>query len=235
MNKNQLNDVVFEALFRQAVIDEFEEEIRMRPSNEELSNMYTFSQKFEAHMKKIFKKDNRKVFINKIMLYTKKAAVILLILLGCVFSILLFNEEVQATVNKIIIEIYEKFNSIIYKGEQTSFEEKNWILNYLPQGYIVKSTKKLGNGIIIDYENDNKNIITFTYSPDIGSTNISIDNENHEVIKCKTLGEDAYCAIAKNSKFDNMVVWDKENYIFYLNGKEEIDELIKMAESLTEK
>lgn len=235
MNKNQLNDVVFEALFRQAVIDEFEEEIKRRPSNEELISIYTFSQKFEVQMKNLFKKDNRKVLINKFMLYTRKAAVILLILFGCLFSILLLNKEVQATVNKIIIEIYEKFSSIIYKGEKADFEEKDWILSYLPQGYTVKNTEKLGNGIIIDYENDNKNIITFTYSPNIGSTNISIDNENHEIIKYKILGEEAYCAITKNSKFDNMVVWDKENYIFYLSGKEDINELKKMAESLTEK
>ena len=32
-----------------------------------------------------------------------------------------------------------------------------------------------------------------------------------------------------------MVVWYKEKYIFYLSGKEDIDELKKMAESLTEK
>lgn len=38
MNKDQVNDVVFEALFRQAVIDGFDEEIDSIPTNEQLAN-----------------------------------------------------------------------------------------------------------------------------------------------------------------------------------------------------
>ena len=40
MNTNQLSDSVFEALFRQAVIDSIYEEIDELPPNEELAAMY---------------------------------------------------------------------------------------------------------------------------------------------------------------------------------------------------
>ena len=104
MNKKQLNDIVFEALFQQAVIDELEEEIDSIQL-EELNDMYIPSPEFRLKMKKLFKKDNKKTLIRSLLTYTKKAAVIIFVFLGCLFTTLLLNKEVQATVNKIIIEI----------------------------------------------------------------------------------------------------------------------------------
>lgn len=41
INKDQVNDVIFEALFRQAVIDDFNEEIDSIPTNEQLAKIYS--------------------------------------------------------------------------------------------------------------------------------------------------------------------------------------------------
>jgi hypothetical protein len=59
LNKNQVNDVVFEALFRQAVIDDFNDEINSIPSNEQMTKLYSFSPEFEIKMKRLFIKDSR--------------------------------------------------------------------------------------------------------------------------------------------------------------------------------
>jgi hypothetical protein len=64
MNKDRVNDEVFEALFRQAVIDDFNEEIDSIPTNEDLAKIYSFSPEFEIRMKKLFIKDRRKSFLN---------------------------------------------------------------------------------------------------------------------------------------------------------------------------
>jgi len=51
-----INDNVFEALFRQAVIDNFLEEIDSLPPDEELSKIYIFSPEHEARMQRLFGK-----------------------------------------------------------------------------------------------------------------------------------------------------------------------------------
>ncbi|MGJ0847299.1 hypothetical protein ACR77J_11465 [Tissierella praeacuta] len=56
MNKNQVSDTVFEALFRQAIIDDFNEEMDSIPTNEQLARIYSFSSKFEMHIKKFLQR-----------------------------------------------------------------------------------------------------------------------------------------------------------------------------------
>lgn len=68
MNKDQMNDLIFEALFHQAVIDNFNEEIDSIPINEQLSKIYSFSPGFEMRMKKLFTKDRRRSFTKPIIL-----------------------------------------------------------------------------------------------------------------------------------------------------------------------
>lgn len=234
MDKKQLDDIVFEALFRQAVIDGFEEEINAIQL-EAMNNEYTPSPKFKMRIEKLFKADDRKTFIRKFIFYTKKVASILFIALGLIFSMLLFNKKVQATVNKVIIEIYEKFNSIIFRGEQSSFEEKEWILNYIPEGYILKEHKNLKNITNIKYKNAHGNEIILTYRLEINNTSISVDNENHEMKEIRILNKKAFLMIAKNDSFDNGIMWNMEGYRFELWGSNTIDELEKMAESISKK
>ncbi len=56
MNKNQVSDTVFEALFRQAIIDDFNEEMDSIPTNEQLARIYSFSSKFEMRIKKFLQR-----------------------------------------------------------------------------------------------------------------------------------------------------------------------------------
>jgi len=72
MNKRKVNDMVFEALFRQAVVDDFNEQIDSIPPKEQLAKIYSFSPEFEVRMKKLFAKNRRKDFAKAIMLYSRK-------------------------------------------------------------------------------------------------------------------------------------------------------------------
>lgn len=136
MNKEQVNDFLFEELFRQAVIDDFNEELDSIPTKGRLSKTYSFSPEFEIRMKKLFAKDRRRSFLRTGILYTRKVASIFIMVLGLLFATLLFNTEVRATVGKVFIEWYEKFTSFTYTDEEVINEKKDWNLNYLPEGYV---------------------------------------------------------------------------------------------------
>jgi len=124
MNKDQVNDVVFEALFRQAVIDDFNEEIDSIPTNEQLAKIYSFSSEFEIRMKKLFIKDRRSSLLKNTMLYSRRVASVLIIVLGLLFGTLLFNTEVRAAVGRVLVEWYEKFTSFTFSDDEVIDEKK---------------------------------------------------------------------------------------------------------------
>ncbi|MDQ4679252.1 hypothetical protein, partial [Stenotrophomonas maltophilia group sp. RNC7] len=113
-----MNETVFEALFRQAVINNFKEEIESIPSKDQLAKNYSFSPIFEMKMKKVFAKDQRKSFIKMSMNYARKVASIIIIVFGIMFFTLLFSPEVRAAVGNVFVEWYEKFTSFTYRTEE---------------------------------------------------------------------------------------------------------------------
>jgi hypothetical protein len=235
MNKNNVNDAVFEALFRQAVIEDFNEEIDFIPTNEELARVYSFSPEFEIRMKKLLIKDRRSSLIKAAMYYSRKVASIFIIVLGLLFGTLLFNTEVRATVVTVLVEWYEKFTSFTFRDDEIVNEKKDWTLKYLPEGYVQEKYEVLGRIINIEYRNNQGGKIRFTYRPEGSSTNISVDNENHEIDEYVILGNEGFSITAVNDKFDNGIIWNMEDYTFDLWGKVPMDELKKIAESLSEK
>lgn len=233
MNKDKVNDLIFEALFRQAVIDNFNEEIDSIPTNEQLSKKYLFSTEFEMQMKALFAKDRRISSIKTFILYSRKVASIFIIVLGLLFCTLLFNTEVRASVGKVFIEWYEKFTSFTFRGDEVVDEKKDWNLKHLPEGYAQENYELLGSITNIEFINNQGNKIRFSYRPEKSFTNISVDNENHEIASCIILDKEAFAISAVNDKFDNGVIWNMNGHTFSLWGKLPIDELKKMAESIS--
>lgn len=234
MNKDQVNDVVFEALFRQAVIDDFNEEIGSIPTNEQLAVIYSFSSEFEMRMKKLFVKDRRRSFVKTAMYFSRRVASILIIVLGLLFGTLLFNTEVRATVGKILVEWYEKFTSFIFIDDEVINEKKDWTLKYLPEGYVQENHEILGSITNIEFINNKGDKIRFSYRPENSITNISVDNENHEIDSCIILNNEAFSITAVDDRFDNGIIWNMDGHTFNLWGKISINELKKIAESISE-
>jgi len=234
MNEDKVNDVVFEALFRQAVIDDFNEEIDSIPTNEQLAKIYTFSPKFEIQMKKLFTKDRRKHFIKTVSLYSRRAISVIIIVLGLLFGTLLFNTEVRATVGNVLIEWYEKFTSFTFKDDEIIDEKEEWNLNYIPEGYTLNNYEKLGRITNIEFTNKQGDKIRFSYRPEGNITNISVDNENHKIDRGEILNNEAYFVNGIDNAFDNGIIWNMNGHTFDLWGIIPVDELKKVAESISE-
>ena len=224
-----MNDMVFETLFRQAVIDDFNEEINSIQSNEELSKTYSFSTEFETRMKRLLIKDRRKDYVKKTMYYSRKVALIIIIVLGLLFGSLLLSTEVRATVGKVLVEWYERFTTFSFRDDEVIDGNKDWILGYIPEGYVQNNYEVLGRIKNIEFENNQGDKIRFSYVPDNSITNISVDNENHKIDSFVVQENKAYSIIATNNDFDNGIIWNMEGYTFDLWSK-----LKRVAESIVE-
>jgi hypothetical protein len=151
------------------------------------------------------------------------------------FGTLLFNTEVRAAVGKVLVEWYEKFTSFTFRDDGIIVEKKEWTLGYLPEGYVQENYEVLGRITSIEFTNNQGEKIRFTYGPEESITNISVDNENHEIDSNTILDNEAFFINAVNDKFDNGVIWNMDGHTFDLWGKISVDELKKIAESILEK
>ncbi len=229
----QMELSVFEALFRQAVIDDYNEEIDSIPPRERLLEIITISTDFELRMKRLLTRDKRKELLRKAVYYGKRAAAVVLIISNIVFGILLCYPEVRAAVHKTIVEWYDKFTSFVFQSESSDTDEpKEWEPRYLPKGYDKDSVTRLGRTTNMEYVDAQGNIIVLSYRPTDNNTTISVDNENHRIEIQTIRGHEAHIAEATNPEFDNGVIWSMEGYTFYLWSKLPVTELIQIAQSI---
>lgn len=229
----KIDNTVFEALFRQAIIDEYNEEIDLIPPKEELIKTITFSPEFGLKMKKLFAREKRRDYLKKALTYSKRVAAVFVITTTLIFGILLFSPEVRAAVKNTVVEWYDKFTSFIFQGEASDTNKKmEWQPEYLPTGYYENFVEKLGKSTNIEYADPQGNIVYLSYRPEENDTNISVDNESHEIESRIINGQEAYIVKATSEEFENGVIWSMEGYTLSLWSKLSVDELIKIAQSI---
>jgi hypothetical protein len=235
MDKKQVEEAIFEALLRQAVIDKYHAEIEAIPSSTELSQEISFTPEFEFRMKKLFAYERRKILINTISMYSKRIASIFIISIAIMFGILFLHPEVRAATNKAIVELYKKFTSIIFIGESSEVDKRDWYPMYLPDGYYENSVEDLGKVTYIEFINDKGEKIRFSYRAEGSTSNLSIDNENHIIENIKVNENMGYSAIALTEEFENGVIWTIDGFKLDLWSRLSITEIKKIAESVSEK
>ena len=147
MNTNQLSDSVFEALFRQAVIDSIYEEIDELPPDEELAAMYTFSDAHEARMKKLFARESRSENFCLVAKWIRWVAAIIMISVAILFGSLMLVPQVRATVVQTITDENMEYTVIeidgieyhLFTSEDDSIDSViSWEIN--GQRYTIAST-----------------------------------------------------------------------------------------------
>lgn len=237
MANKRMTDETFDRLFRQAVIDAFNEEINATPSSETLALTYTLSPEFENRITRLFEKTEKVSLVKKIMFYSKRVAILLVILIGLLITTMFLNTDVYAAISKILVEWYENFTSFIFEQDEvkdeTVYERVEWLLEYIPDGYSQSKYEILGSFTNIEFTNSQGEILRYYFLPDTGSTNISVDNENHKIENAQILHNDAFFITALNDGLDNGIIWHMEDHIFYLWGQLSLEELVKIAESVS--
>jgi hypothetical protein len=156
MDIMRMDDNVFEALFRQAIIDEYNKEIESIPQKSKLISLVSLSPEFDKRMKKLFLQDRRKDILTKIEYYGKRVAVVFLLVITIISFILLTNPEVRAAIKNVLIEWYDKYTSIIFRGQETNDtgDIKEFVPEYLPEGFKKSWVSIEGNITDIEYVNE---------------------------------------------------------------------------------
>ncbi|WP_026476234.1 DUF4367 domain-containing protein [Alkaliphilus transvaalensis] len=229
MSTRNSNDVAFEALLRQAVIDNYLEEITSIPSNEELYKIYSFSPEFELKMDKLFSKDKAKDNFKQILYYTKRVAILIMATSTILFSALLFNSDVRASVVRVGVNIYEQFTSIRFNNATyVNLADFEINIGYLPDGYFEYSREELGDVGIITITNKEK-VLYIIYSSNMDNF---VDNENR-IFEERIINDDiVFVTTATGKDFDNILIGSIGSLTINIEGEFVADELIKVFKSI---
>ena len=233
-NNQRIEDAVFEGLFRQAVIDSYEEEIDALPSNDELAKLYPLNPAFEKRMMQLIARERRKGRIEKALRTARKAAAVFIIAMAVLFGIVLTQPAGRAAVGQIVVEWYEKFTSFAFKLDEGEVSSKEWYPAYLPEGYVEVAMERMHEAANIIFQTADGKELRFWYEKG-SELSLYVDNEQHEL--CPILvGEcEGYAASAEREGADNGVLWINSGYVFRIWSLDSLEELIRVAESVSEK
>lgn len=207
------------------------------PNEEDID--YEYPEEFEKKIKKIIKKEKRRPILNKIYWYTKKVAIVFIVLLISLFTITMSVEALRTKFFDMVKEVYEEFTIYRFKvdenynGKIKKLEEKN--INYLPKGFKEFEGYEYDNDISITYS-DGEDYITLNYVL-IEGGNLYMDTENATISKVQINDYEAEYMEKENK---NRLLWQEENVLYdlkieYINKDKYSDiksELIKIAESI---
>jgi hypothetical protein len=232
-----MTESIFEALLRQAVIDDVRHEAVKWEEVNKNSPPIEFSRKHKRRMKVIFAETKRLLQKNEIsavpitlrriarrVLYAAAAALI-------AFNLLLLTvPAVRASAGEAIVDFFDKF--AIFAQNENPNETFNASLKpkYIPEGYTEISAAATGGIVMTIYEN-NDDILSFAYASD--SDLMQVNNESVDYSEVVYGGVSYSVFTANSSGYANMVVWDKDGLRFSVDGNIPTDELIKMAESVS--
>lgn len=229
MISKDANDRIFEALFCQAVIDNYEEELSMIPSEEELSKLHSFSNRHIEGINRLFAQDKRNERLKATAKWARRCAAVLIVGTVLLFASLMTVSEVRATVTAVVIEWFEQFTK--FTSEHGSSKElQAWEPSYLPEGFVEDERYGDFGRLTIRYLATGDKAMTFTYTSQ--SDSASIDNDQRNFSSIEISGITYYIFEAETPDKESTVIWDADGYRFVARGQLSAAELIKIAESV---
>jgi len=228
MNNNYVKDSVFDALFNQAIIDNFYDDLDSFKQETELSVPYTFSPEHEKRMSVLFSGEKRKKRFNTVLTWSKRIAAAFVITLAVLFSGLMFVPEVRATIIDIALEWYEGYVRLPTgsgEGKISQLESA-----YIPDGFWEDYRNETHEGTTIIYNNKNSNIILFHISLTSSHLSVNTDGVTYETIQNESRMYHVFTAYKSGSR--NTVIWEYDGNRYYISSIISIDELLLMAASV---
>lgn len=230
MDHERRNDVLFEAVFRQAVIENHNQELEEIPTEKELAKSYAYSERHKERMKKLFAREEKRERLARIFIASRKVAAAIFIVGGILFAALMTVPTVQGAVREAFMEWYGKFTKFVpHQNEDTVIKE--WLPSYIPDGFVIQDTFNVIDSTSIRYRKPDGQVIDFIYAL-VGNSSLSVNNEDVEYSQVDRNGVIYHVFSSNAVDTNNSVIWELDGYLFELRGLSPVDELLSIAYSV---
>lgn len=228
----EVDNIVFDSILTRALIDNSKDYLSKIPSEIELSSKLDFSDEFLNKMNTIIAKLNKEKSKRNMVVYFKKSVAGILIVAGLIFGMLMLSQPVRATIQNVISEWFEKYTRFEFQSDKVEIETTYYKLGYIPMDFTETDYFSFDEITVMEYTNFIDNKIIFEYSPTTDDYSINLDNENSDYKSITLNSFDAYLFESKIEGERNYLLWDNSGYTFKLISELNVDELIKISESV---
>lgn len=169
-------------------------------------------------------------------IWLKRCIAACLVLVLCFGTLLATSETVSAAFFGWLKETYEMLSA--YRSPNngdTSSKVKEYQLGWIPDGYSEVSMDEINGSVTTLYANEEDQQLTFAYINDSSSCDLFVDTSQVTKHKVEVNGCSADLFISDTPDVSNGIVWINEhNTAIYISAFLDGDELIQLAESVTE-
>ena len=190
---------------------------------------YSFSPEFEPRMNDLLMSSkSRKVKRDHSWRYAMIAAAILLMNAMIVIA----NDEIRSKLGDLIITIYDEcieFKSIIL-GENKKEKFEKYSLQYLPDGY-QRTQEKYNDQVewFVEYRNDSGKVLLYSQS-DSEAADILVSYDG--TLTDEMIIRENTAWIVSDQEYIT-ILFETDGYTFMVSAQESINEVVKMAESIS--
>lgn len=232
--KKSLNSDLFEEMMKYALIERYTSEVNSLKAEPEEE---PFSEAFDKKVSRIIRKVGRKEQFKNFAKLATKSLTIILMVLGVSFGILMTQPKVYAAVWDVVRTVFEDHDSYSSNASNSNMDGKtfnnNIVPSYIPERYKLRQAFYGDYNTDLVYENIDGEDIYYGYSTKDG-TQISANNERVEFSEKRKDGITYYIYKSTISDEYNTVIWFNGDYCFVLKSQLIIDEIVKIAESVSE-
>lgn len=227
MNTCKINDSVFDALFRQAVIESVEREVQALPSEDEITDI-TFSERHERRMEKLFSDRLRKNHIATAVRVTRRAAVVILIVTSLLFGALMTSQDVRATVINTVVQWFEQF--ALFTSERADEPTAILLPSYVPEGFVEVERTVTEHSKSLLLVNDYGDMIFFSAKQIVDL--LAVDHEQRGYRQTFVYGIVFHIFEAKEYGCGNTIIWEYSGNRYIINTSISVEYALEIALSV---
>ena len=183
------------------------------------------SPELDQRMEQVLNKIGRRYTMRKIATFTRKAAVVLLVMIA-VSALMVFSVEAWRVEFLNLFVTETPVNSFITFEKGTSYHDENISIGYIPEGYEITINNSSAGNVYLLFQNGES---YFDLSRGLISSNISIDTEDASVKRIDINGYEGYYSIKGQ---DSIMVWGYSSYSYMLAGDIGEPLLLEIAKSI---
>ena len=235
MSNYNFKSRIFDDIIKEAMRDYHQKEVE-EYNNITEADKHKFSPEFEAEMNVLLKKGKRfKDDIRKSAVkFTKKAVIIILIILAISFVSLLSVKAIRENIFNFITNFYEKYIDVTAVDTDVPPETITEVRlpTYIPDGYMEADNSISSTEVYAYYIDDENEIIT--YYQYVISRGLSVDGEDYTESDVDISGMKGkfYEYNKSDLPAHNIIIWNDNRYVYELYSYLSRDEAVKMAESV---
>jgi hypothetical protein len=233
MNKQELNEKVFDEMLIFAAEKSADDLASSLPSDEELAKQVTFSPEFEKRMSDFFRNVERKQRNRQIRRTLIKVGIAACIALAVMSSLVMSVEAFRVPFLNLFSRSDDKSVTVKVEDKIANYDafadqiKGLYLPSYIPDTYSVSEVLNPGNSYIVIFENSDGARIDLTAL--LSGSSTGIDNENAVIENILINDEEAQYY---SSNGVNNLIFKYDQNVFALRAQIPKDEMVKMAESL---